>query len=149
MMVKAPMPELFGGVQGGGEEARHGEMLRKFQVAGRFAARSDWQTDLGDFERGVDRNVRTIAFEDQGGAESEATRTIGEQGGRQARQHKASTVNFTTMIRRTGKPAAGFYAERSTSLVRRKCLTNGIATKPSTLSERSEGSGTWIAMAVG
>jgi hypothetical protein len=31
-----------GGVQGGGEEARHGEVLRSFRVAGRFAARSDW-----------------------------------------------------------------------------------------------------------
>src|SRR6267154_733455 len=56
-----------GGVQGGGEEARHGEVLRSFRVAGRFAARSDWQADLGDFEREVDRDVRTIALNDQGG----------------------------------------------------------------------------------
>src|SRR5262249_2404925 len=51
-----------GSVQGGGEEARHGEMLRELQVAGRFAPRRDWQADLGDFERAVDRDVRTIAF---------------------------------------------------------------------------------------
>ena len=85
-----------GGVQGGGEEARHGEVLRSFRVAGRFAARSDWQADLGDFEREVDRDVRTIALDDQGGAgaDGEARRPIGEQGGRQARRHKASAVSF-------------------------------------------------------
>src|SRR6266576_3505436 len=79
-----------------GEEARHGEVLRSFRVAGRFAARSDWQTDLGDFEREVDRDVRTIALDDQGGAgaDGEARCPIGEQGGRQARRHKASAVNF-------------------------------------------------------
>src|SRR5439155_10932483 len=67
-----------GGVQGGGEEARHGEVLRSFRVAGRFAARSDWQADLGDFEREVDRDVRTIALDDQGGAgaDGEARRPI-------------------------------------------------------------------------
>ena len=72
------------GVPGGGEEAQHGEMLRQFQVAGRFAARSDWQADLGDFEREVDRDVRTIAFADQGGAGAggEARRPIREQSGR-------------------------------------------------------------------
>src|SRR5207342_1430308 len=80
-----------GGVQGGGEEAGHGEVLRSFRVAGRFAARSDWQTDLGDFEREVDRDVRTIALADQGGAgaEGEARHPIGAQGG-QACRHKAS-----------------------------------------------------------
>ena len=84
-----------GSVQGGEEEARHGEVLRSFRVAGRFAARSDWQADLGDFEREVDRDVRTIALDDQGGAgaDGEARRPIGEQGGRQARRHKASAVN--------------------------------------------------------
>src|SRR5215831_19021822 len=91
-----------GGVQDGGEEARHGEVLRSFRVAGRFAARSDWQADLGDFEREVDRDVRTIALDDQGGAGAvgEARRPIGEQGGRQARRHKASAVNFPSMTRR-------------------------------------------------
>src|SRR5215831_6492200 len=44
-----------GGVPGGGEEARHGQVLRSFRVAGRFAARSDWNADRGDFERDVDR----------------------------------------------------------------------------------------------
>src|SRR6516162_3044954 len=85
-----------GGVQCGGEEAQHGEVLRSIRVAGRFAARSDWQADLGDFEREVDRVLRTIAFEDQGGAgeDGEARRSIGEQGGRQARRYKASAVNF-------------------------------------------------------
>ena len=53
--------------EGGGEEARYGEVLRSFRVAGRFAARSDWQADLGDFERKVDRDVRTISRDDQGG----------------------------------------------------------------------------------
>src|SRR5882724_9299933 len=72
-----PVPEcesaraVEGGVQGGGEEARHGEVLRSFRVAGRFAARSDWQADLRDFEREVDRDVRTIALDDQGGAGAE------------------------------------------------------------------------------
>jgi hypothetical protein len=77
-----------------GEEARHGEVLRSFRVAGGFAARSDWQVDLGDFKREVDRDVRTIALDDQGGAgaDGEARRPIGEQGGRQARRHKASAV---------------------------------------------------------
>src|SRR5580693_7634059 len=91
-----------GSVQGGGEEARHGEVLRSFRVARRFAARSDWQADLGDFEREVDRDVRTIALDDQGGAgaDGEARRPIDEQGGRQARRHKASTVNFPSMTRR-------------------------------------------------
>src|ERR1022692_4654929 len=90
-----------GGVQGGGEEARHGEVVRSFRVAGRFAARSDWQADLGDSERQVDRDVRTIASEDQGGAgaDDEAGRPIGEQGGRQARRHKA-TANLPSMTRR-------------------------------------------------
>src|SRR5713226_4376053 len=85
-----------GGVQGCGEEARHGQVLCSFRVAGRFAARSDWQADLGDFEREVDRDVRTIALDDQGGAgaDGEARRPIGEQGGRQARRHKAPAVNF-------------------------------------------------------
>jgi len=46
----------------------HSNNLRSFQVAGRFAPRSDWQADLGDFEREMDRDVRTIAFNDQGGA---------------------------------------------------------------------------------
>src|SRR5580693_10785901 len=63
-----------GGVCGGGEEARHGEVLRSFRVAGRFAARSDWPADLGDFKREVERDVRTIALDDQGGpsADNEA-----------------------------------------------------------------------------
>src|SRR5262245_20501639 len=51
-----------GGVQSGGEEAGHGKVLRSFPVAGRFAAGSDWQAHLGDFERAVDRDVRTIAL---------------------------------------------------------------------------------------
>src|SRR5215831_18520633 len=95
-----------GGVQGGGEEARHGEVLRSFRVAGRFAARSDWQADLGDFEREVDRDVRTIALDDQGGpgADGEARRPIGEQGGRQARRHQASAVDFPSKTRRYGPP---------------------------------------------
>src|SRR5215813_8608200 len=85
-----------GGVHGGGEETRHGEVLRSFRVAGRFAARSDWQADLRDFEREVDRDVRTIALDDQGwaSADGEARRPIGEQSGHQARRHKASAVNF-------------------------------------------------------
>src|SRR6266571_2028738 len=88
--------------QGGGEEGRHGEVLRSFRVAGRFAARSNWQADLGDFEREVGRDVRTIALDDQGGAgaDGEARHAIGEQGGRQARRPKASTVNFPSMNRR-------------------------------------------------
>src|SRR5947208_12221914 len=53
--------------------------------------------DLGDFEREVDRDVRTIALDDEGG---EARRPIGEQAGRQARRHKASAVNFPSMTRR-------------------------------------------------
>ena len=81
---------------------RYGEVLRSFRVAGRFTARSDWQADLGDFEREVDRDVRTIALDDQGGtgADGEARRPIGEQRGRQARRHKASAVNFPSMARR-------------------------------------------------
>jgi hypothetical protein len=56
----------------------------------------------GDFEREVDRDVRTIALDDQGGAgaDGEARHRIGEQGGRQARRHKASAVNFPSMTRR-------------------------------------------------
>src|SRR4051812_698924 len=77
-----------GGVPGGGEEARYGEVLRPLRGAGRFTARSDWQADLGDFERAVDRDVRTIALADQGG------RQIGEQGGRQARRREAPAVTF-------------------------------------------------------
>src|SRR5215831_14739973 len=90
-----------GVIQGGGEEARHGEVVRSFRVAGRFAARSDWQADLGDFEREVDRDVRTIALDDQGGAgaDGEARRPIGEQSGRQARRHKTSAVDFPRMTR--------------------------------------------------
>jgi hypothetical protein len=61
--------------------------VRQFRVAGRFAARSDWHSDLGVFERAVDRDARLIAFDDQGeaGQEGEARRPIGEQGGCQAR----------------------------------------------------------------
>jgi len=101
-----------GGVQGGREEARYGEVVRSFRVTGRFAARSDWQADLGDLEREVDRDVRTITLEDQGrtGADGEATRSVvepligeqeggepfvSEQGGRQARRHKASATLVT------------------------------------------------------
>src|SRR6516225_7006747 len=53
-------------------------------------------------DREVDRDVRTIALDDQGGAgaDGEARRPIGEQGGRQARRHKASAVNFPSMTRR-------------------------------------------------
>src|SRR3984885_14933636 len=85
-----------GGVCGGGEEARHGEVLRSFRVAGRFAARSDWPADLGDFKREVDRDVRTIALKDQGGAgaEGEASRNISEKDGRQARRHQAPALDF-------------------------------------------------------
>ena len=98
-----------GGVQGDGEEARHGEVLRSFRVAGRFAARSDWQADLGDFEREVDRDVRTIALDDQGGAgaEGEARLPVGKQGGRQARRTKASAVKFPDM---PGHGIAGAHA---------------------------------------
>jgi hypothetical protein len=83
--------------------------LRSIQVAGRFAARSDWQADLGDFEREVDRDLRTIAFEDQGGAgaDDEAKRPIGEQG-RQASRYKASGVNFPSMTRRYRKKYGDF-----------------------------------------
>src|SRR5215471_15869060 len=83
------------GVQSGGEEARYGEVLRSFRVAGRFAARSDWQADLGDFGREVDRDVRTIALDDQGGAgaDGEAKRPLGGQGGGQERRKKATAVN--------------------------------------------------------
>jgi len=97
-----PARALEGGVQGGGEEARHGEVLRSFRVAGRFAARSDWQADLSDFEREVDRDVRTIALDDQGGAgaDGETRRPIAGQGGRQARRHKASAVNFSSITPR-------------------------------------------------
>ena len=85
-----------------GRKLDMGEVLRSFRVAGRFAARSDWQADLGDFEREVDRDVRTIALDDQSGAGAvgEARRPIGEQGSRQARRHKASGVNFPSMTRR-------------------------------------------------
>jgi hypothetical protein len=74
-------------------------MLREFPVAGRFAARSDWQADLGDFEREVDRVLRTIAFDDQGGAgtDGEARRLIGEQGGRQALQPGYGLPVYRTM----------------------------------------------------
>src|ERR1700758_5019711 len=91
-----------GGVQRGGEEARHGKVLRSFRVAGRFTSRSDWQADLGDFEREVDRDVRTIALDDQGGAgaEGETRRPTDEQGGRQSCRQKASAVNFPGMTRR-------------------------------------------------
>ena len=77
-------------------------MLRSFRVAGLLAARSDWQADLGDFEREVDRDVRTIALDEPSGAgaDGEARRPIGEQDGRQAQQHKASAVNFPSMTRR-------------------------------------------------
>ena len=91
-----------GGVQGVGQEARHGEVLRSFRIAGRFAARSDWQADLDDFEREVDRDVRTNTLDDQGGtgAEGEAKRPISEQCGCQARRHKASAVNFYVHLSR-------------------------------------------------
>ena len=79
------LEQLKAAFKAAGEEARHGEVLRSFRVAGRFAARRDWQADLGDFEREVDRDVRTIALDDQGGpgAGGEARRPMGEQGGRQ------------------------------------------------------------------
>src|SRR5262249_33158172 len=111
-----------GGVQGGGEEARHGQMLREFQVAGRFAARSDWQADLGDFDREVDRAVRTIAFGDQGGAgaDGEARRPTGEQGGRQACRPKASAVNFPSMTRRYRPPRGFLTIAQQGNLNRRK-----------------------------
>src|SRR5262249_19120520 len=89
------------GVPGGGKEAPYGRMLRSFQNAGRFAAGRDWQADRGDFEREVDRDVRTITPEDQGGPSEggEARRFIGEESGLQARRHKASAVNFPGLTR--------------------------------------------------
>ncbi len=59
----------------------------------------------------VDRDVRTIALEDQGraGADGEARRPIGEQGGRQARRHKASAVDFPM------RPGQGLSTEGSNS----------------------------------
>src|SRR5277367_236051 len=116
-----------GGVQSGGEEARHGEVLRSFRVAGRFAARSDWQADLGDFEREVDRDVRTISLEDQGraGAEGEARRPIGEQGGRQAHRHKAPAVNFSGKTR--PNLATTFSIAVAGALAIAACSTRGAA----------------------
>ncbi len=54
----------------------------------------------------VDRDVRTIALDDQGGAgaDGEARRPIGEQGGRQARRHKASAVNFRSRFNQKLRP---------------------------------------------
>src|SRR5215471_21780113 len=74
-----------------GKKLDMGKCCVHFRIAGRFAARTDWQADLGDFEREVDRDVRTIALADQGGAgaESEARRRIGGQAGSQARRRKA------------------------------------------------------------
>src|SRR5215470_5719108 len=64
------------------------------RVAGRFAARSDWQADLGDFEREVDRDVRTIALEDQGGAEDPGSKS--EPGARaEIRKERGPTYQKT------------------------------------------------------
>ena len=74
------LEQLKAAFKAAGKKLDMGGVLRSFQVAGRFAARSDWQADLGDFEREVDRDVRTIALDDQGGAgaDGEARRPIGE-----------------------------------------------------------------------
>src|SRR5262249_46779488 len=55
-------------VQVVGQEARHGEVLRPFRNAGRPAAAGNRQADLGDLDREVDRDLRTVALEDKGGA---------------------------------------------------------------------------------
>jgi len=72
---------------------------------GELAARIDWHANLGDFERAVDRVLRTIAFEYRSGAgaDGEARLPIGEQGCRQPRRHKASTVNLPSRTRRYWK----------------------------------------------
>ena len=94
--------QLKAAFKAAGKKLGHGEVLRSFQVAGRFAARTDWQADRGDFERRMDRDVRTIALDDQGGAgaQGEGGCPIREQGGRQTRRYKASAVSFPSLIRR-------------------------------------------------
>src|SRR5215510_11131978 len=91
-----------GGVQGGGEEARHGGSVAFISSRRTICRSKRLAADLGVFEREVDRDVRTIALDDQGGAgaDGEARCPIGEQGGRQARRHEASAVNFPSMTRR-------------------------------------------------
>ena len=76
------------------------EVLRPFRDAGRPAARSDRQADLGDLEREVDRDLRTVAPDDQGGSgeEGEGERP-GEQGRLQARQHEASAAVIRRWLR--------------------------------------------------
>src|SRR5262249_18771693 len=103
------------GVQGGRQKARHGQMLLSLRVAGRPAAPCDWQADLGDFEREVDRDVRTNALNDQGGAgaEGEAREPIGEQSGHQTLRHKTSAVRLPNIAR-----------------TRFSCATSTCTTKP-------------------
>src|SRR5258708_21092790 len=103
-----------GGVQGGGEEARHGKVLRSFRVAGRFAARSDWQADLADFEREMDRDVRTIALDDQGGtgAEGEASHHQRARWAPSASTQSVS-VNFPNCFFGGTRCTSGAYSARS------------------------------------
>ena len=77
------LEQLKAAFKAAGKKLDMGKCCVHFASAGRFAARSDWQANLGDFEREVDRDVRTIALDDQGGpsADGEAGRPIGEQGG--------------------------------------------------------------------
>jgi hypothetical protein len=95
------LEQLKAAFKAAGKKLDMGKCCVHFQ-SGRFAARSDWQADLGDFQREVDRDVRTIALDDQGGAgaEGEAKRLIGEQGGHHARRHKASPVDVPSITRR-------------------------------------------------
>ncbi len=96
------LEQLRAAFKAAGKKLDMGKCCVHFRVAGRFAARSNWQADLGYFEREVDRDVRTVALDDQGraGEDGEARPRIGEQSGRQARRHNASAVNFPIMTRR-------------------------------------------------
>jgi hypothetical protein len=75
-----------------GQEARHGGSVVFILSRRTIAARSHWQADLSDFKREVDRDVRTITLDDQGGAgaEGKARRNIVEK--RAARKVAAKRV---------------------------------------------------------
>jgi hypothetical protein len=83
-----------GSVQGDGEKARHGEVVRSFRVAGRFAARSDCKLISAISSEKWIETYEQSRLMTKAGADDEARHPLGEQGGRQARRHKASAETF-------------------------------------------------------
>ena len=62
------LEQLKAAFKSAGKKLDMGKCCVHFESPDDLPLEGDWQADLGDFERAVDRDVRTIALDDQGGA---------------------------------------------------------------------------------